>query len=169
MRAENAKAVAEFLLGDLEREVATTTAVFAAVPSDHLNYQRDARAKTALGLLRHVTLEDEWFLNSIAEGQFEQFPDDSDACGVMTPQDAATRYKERMPAAIARVRALSGEELLKELDFSGAFRMPALNFLSMVLRHSVHHRGQLSTYIRPMGGKVPSIYGPSADVQTMGV
>ena len=27
----------------------------------------------------------------------------------------------------------------------------------------VHHRGQLSTYIRPMGGKVPSIYGPSAD------
>ncbi len=35
--------------------------------------------------------------------------------------------------------------------------------LWIALFDSVHHRGQLSTYIRPMGGKVPSIYGPSAD------
>jgi uncharacterized damage-inducible protein DinB len=28
---------------------------------------------------------------------------------------------------------------------------------------AIHHRGQLTTYIRPMGGKVPSIYGPSGD------
>jgi uncharacterized damage-inducible protein DinB len=33
----------------------------------------------------------------------------------------------------------------------------------MAVRHSVHHRGQLATYLRPMGGSVPSIYGPSAD------
>jgi uncharacterized damage-inducible protein DinB len=33
------------------------------------------------------------------------------------------------------------------------------------LKHSVHHRGQLSTYLRPMGGTVPGIYGPSADTQ----
>jgi uncharacterized damage-inducible protein DinB len=35
--------------------------------------------------------------------------------------------------------------------------------LWLALFDAVHHRGQLSTYIRPMGGKVPSIYGPSAD------
>jgi uncharacterized damage-inducible protein DinB len=41
--------------------------------------------------------------------------------------------------------------------------LPAYVYLSFVQNHSVHHRGQLSAYLRPMGGKVPSIYGPSAD------
>jgi uncharacterized damage-inducible protein DinB len=43
--------------------------------------------------------------------------------------------------------------------------MPAINFLAMATKHSVHHRAQLSTYLRPMGGKIPGIYGPSADTQ----
>jgi uncharacterized damage-inducible protein DinB len=36
-------------------------------------------------------------------------------------------------------------------------------FLWLMLMDSIHHRGQLSVYIRPAGGKVPSIYGPSGD------
>jgi uncharacterized damage-inducible protein DinB len=40
-----------------------------------------------------------------------------------------------------------------------------INFLAMAVKHSVHHRGQLSAYLRPMGGKVPGIYGPSADTR----
>ena len=42
---------------------------------------------------------------------------------------------------------------------------PVGNFLWMFLLDAIHHRGQLSTYIRPMGGKVPSIYGPSATIR----
>jgi uncharacterized damage-inducible protein DinB len=44
-----------------------------------------------------------------------------------------------------------------------ALEMPLGEMLWKFLFDAVHHRGQLSTYIRPMGGKVPSIYGPSAD------
>ncbi len=44
---------------------------------------------------------------------------------------------------------------------------PLSEFLWLFLFDAVHHRGQLSTYLRPMGGKVPSIYGPSADDPTM--
>jgi uncharacterized damage-inducible protein DinB len=40
---------------------------------------------------------------------------------------------------------------------------PRLDLAWMLLMDAVHHRGQLSTYLRPMGGKVPAIYGPSAD------
>jgi uncharacterized damage-inducible protein DinB len=36
-------------------------------------------------------------------------------------------------------------------------------YLNLHLKHSIHHRGQLSAYLRPMGSKVPSIYGPSGD------
>jgi uncharacterized damage-inducible protein DinB len=43
------------------------------------------------------------------------------------------------------------------------FQMPAVSFLALSQNHTIHHRGQLSTYLRPMGGKVPSIYGESYD------
>jgi uncharacterized damage-inducible protein DinB len=55
------------------------------------------------------------------------------------------------------------EALLREVDMMGALKLPAIQFLSVALRHSCHHRGQLSSYLRAMGGKVPGIYGPTAD------
>jgi uncharacterized damage-inducible protein DinB len=143
----------------------TTQRVIAAVPIDHLDYQPDPKAKTGLGLVRHITLEDEWLLDCIANGAFTQPPDDSDACGIMNPADAVSRYKEKVPAALDRVRGMSGEQLAKEIDMFGMIQAPAVGFLAMAVKHSVHHRGQLSTYLRPMGGSVPGIYGPSADTQ----
>jgi hypothetical protein len=58
----------------------TTLRVINAVPTDHLDYRPDGKSKTALGLVRHIVLEDEWLLNSIADGAFTPPPDDSDAC-----------------------------------------------------------------------------------------
>jgi uncharacterized damage-inducible protein DinB len=86
----------------------------------------------------------------------------------MNPADAVARYKERVPAALDRVRAMSGEALSKTIDLFGMIQAPGINFLAMAVKHSVHHRGQLSTYLRPMGGKVPGIYGPSADTGEAG-
>ena len=59
MEPHEAKVTANFLIGDLENEMQTTLRVFGAVPSRKLDYQPDAVSKTALGLLRHITLEDE--------------------------------------------------------------------------------------------------------------
>ena len=168
MSPQEAKVIAEFLLSNLEHEIKTTAGVFASVPAGNLGYQPESKSKTALGLLRHVTLEDEWILNAVADGKFGPMPDDSDACGILTPERAVACYNERIPAALARVRALSGEALLQPVDFFGTI-LPAVVVLSIMLRHSIHHRGQLSTYIRPMGGKVPGIYGPSADTMPAAV
>ena len=163
MTQRDAEIVTAFLLGNLEMEVPVTLGVFGAVLDGGLDYRPDPVSKTALGLLRHITLEDEWFLEAIVEGRFGAPPDESDACGIRGPADAAARYRERVPALIARVRALPGEALVREIDLFGMVKLPAVQFLSMVLRHSAHHRGQLSAYLRAMGGKVPAIYGPSAD------
>ena len=165
MGSNDVKTAADFLIADYENEMPATLRVFEAVPTGHLDYQPDPKAKTGLGLVRHITLEDEWLLNSIANGAFTPPPDDSDACGIMNPADAIARYQEKVPAALDRVRALPAEKLSSVLDMLGIIQMPAINFLAMALKHSVHHRGQLSTYLRPMGGKVPGIYGPSADTQ----
>jgi uncharacterized damage-inducible protein DinB len=163
MSSNDVKTVADFLTTDFEREMQATLRVIEAVPVGHLDYQPDPKAKTGLGLVRHITLEDEWFLNSVADGKFTQPPDQSDACGIMSPADAVARYKQKVPTALNRVRAMSGEQLTGIIDLMGIIQMPAINFLALALKHSVHHRGQLSTYLRPMGGKNPSIYGPTAD------
>lgn len=163
MNPAEAKAIAQFLLAEMANEASTTKGVFGAVPSGRLDYKPDAKSKTALGLLRHITLEDEWLLTSVANGKFTPPPDDSDACGIMTPQDAIARYNERIPPAMERVKALSGEDLVRQIDMMGFMQWPAVQFLSLAVKHSVHHRGQLSSYLRAMGGKVPGIYGPSAD------
>ena len=51
-------------------------------------------------------------------------------------------------------------DLLRLVDFYGLRTFPAIGLLQLILNHTIHHRGQLSTYLRPMGAKVPSIYGP---------
>ena len=163
MGPREAKTIADFLLAEVDGEIAITTGVFGAVPAGRLDYRPDPVSKTALGLLRHLLLEDEWMLKAVADGAFSPLPDDSDACGIMTPADAIACYKERITAVVERIRALSGEELTRQVDLFGMIQMPAVGFISMMLRHSAHHRGQLSAYLRAMGGKVPAIYGPSAD------
>ena len=165
MDPNQTKTIADFLITDFENEMQTTLRVLNAVPNDGLAYQPDSKSKTRLGLLRHLTLEDEWLLNSVADGVFAPPPDDSDACGIMNSADAVARYKAKVPAALDRVRALSGDALSNVIDLFGMIQVPGVNFLAMTIKHSVHHRGQLSAYFRAMGGNVPGIYGPSADTQ----
>jgi uncharacterized damage-inducible protein DinB len=165
MNPQEAKVIANFLCDDFANEISTTERILAAVPADKLGYAPDTKSKSGLGLLRHIVLEDEWLLNSVAQGAFTPPPDDSEACGILTPADAVARYHERMPAALERIRQLSPEQLSRTLDMLGFFQLPAVHFVALALKHSVHHRGQLSAYLRAMGGAVPGIYGPSADTQ----
>ena len=165
MNPHDATTIANFLADNFAYEMQTTQRVINAVPTDRLDYRPDGKSKTALGLVRHIVLEDEWLLNSIANGAFTPPPDDSDACGLMNPAEAIAQYKDKVPAALERVRGLSGEQLAATIDMFGVMQMPAVVFLQLVIKHEVHHRGQLSAYLRAMGGKVPGIYGPSADSQ----
>ena len=109
MSAQDTKAVADFLLADFATEIQATLRVIGAVPGGHLDYRPDSKAKTGLGLVRHIALEDEWLLNGIANGAFTPQPDDSDACGIMSPADAVARYQEKVPAALARRSSRSWE------------------------------------------------------------
>jgi len=63
------------------------------------------------------------------------------------------------------LKETSGDQLVKVVDFRGILKFPAVIYLQIALSHSIHHRGQLSMYLRPMGAKVPSIYGESFDAR----
>ena len=74
-------------------------------------------------------------------------------------------YADRLAAALERLKQTSGEALLRSVDFYGIRQIPALGLLQIGINHTIHHRGQLSTYFRGMGTKVPSIYGESYDAR----
>jgi uncharacterized damage-inducible protein DinB len=165
MTPQEAKIIGDYLVNDLEREIPTTIRVIEAVPNDNLDYKPDAKSTTGLGLVQHLAVSDTWFLNSIADGVFAPPKESSESCGISTPAEGAARYKEGMSAALGRLRALPDHKLAEEIDFYGFMKAPAVAYIGMATKHSIHHRGQLSAYLRAMGGKVPGIYGPSGDSQ----
>ncbi len=163
MTAEQAHLlVHNVVLGVLKNESRTTRSVLAAVPNVNLDYRPDSRAKTANELLRHIASADNFFLKSVVGGAFVpgsvKIPDDA-----KTPEEIVEWYGKEYAKNFDSVTNLSGEQLIKTVDFRGLFEQPAYTFLQAGLLHAVHHRGQLSTYLRPMGGKVPAIYGESYD------
>jgi hypothetical protein len=84
---------------------------------------------------------------------------------VRTPLDVNSWYSDRFGPVVDRLKRASGDDLLRIVDFRGIFKFPAFAYVQLGLHHSIHHRGQLSTYLRPMGAKVPSIYGESYDAR----
>lgn len=162
MSPEEAKGMAGFFVSVIENEMPTDIRVFEAIPEDKSGYRPDDKARSALELARHIVMSDVWFTDAVTSGAFEM-PSEESETAVTSVAQAIEIYKEKLPAALGKIKALPGEHLAKEMNMFGVFNFPAVVYLSFLIRHSVHHRGQLSTYLRPMGSKVPSIYGGSAD------
>jgi len=163
MTAEQSRLLVHNVFLDLLRnESRTTRSVLAAVPNSNLDYRPDPRARSANELLRHIAGADNLFLKTVIDAAFVpgsvKVPEDT-----KTPQQVAEWYEREHAKNLDAVGKLSGEQLIRIVDFRGVFQRPAWFFLQSGLLHAVHHRGQLSTYLRAMGGKVPAIYGESYD------
>ena len=147
---------------NLKTEQPVTQRVIEAIPVDKGDYRPDALAKSAIELARHIAGAEHLFHESVITGGFD-FTNASRLSDLTTSADVARWYAETSARDLERLAALSGEALVKVLDFRGLFQLAAVNYLDFSIRHVVHHRGQLSTYLRPMGSKVPAIYGESYD------
>ena len=153
----------EFCVARRKAERPAFVRVLKAVPKGKLDYRPDPKARTALDLAWLLAIEEAALVSLIKEGVVEW--KESGA-----PKDIA-----KVVAAFEHSSA-EVNELLEHLDeaawnkkvrflmTNGAAWEDALGQMVWgFLFDAIHHRGQLSTYLRPMGGKVPSIYGPSAD------
>lgn len=161
MTPEFAAALRDMRCESLQWEMATTRKVIAAIPETGTAYRPDAKARTALELAWHIVtsevqmLEDTAALKFAMEERYPQVPGSA--------AEVVAFYDQHLPVALAAARAMTPEQLVTPVDFYGAFNFPAVVYLGFVESHSIHHRGQLSAYLRPAGGAVPSIYGGSAD------
>jgi len=157
MNEDNVKFLTEFLLQQIEQESAITRKVLAAVPAEQSGYKPSEKCMSGLDLATHIAASEDFFLRGVINGAFEWKQPE-----FKTPAEALEAYNATIPALIEQARALPIEKLTAVIGF-GPFQQPAYTYLALNIKHSVHHRGQLSTYLRPMGSKVPSIYGPSGD------
>jgi len=142
-----------------EREYKTTRRVLGAVPEDKKDYRPCPNSRSAFDLASHIATSEVWFLESIAKGAFAR---EGEPPKFGSVAQLVTFYETAFPAALARVKALPPEKLALTVEAFGTM-MPAVAYLGFMNNHSVHHRGQLAAYLRPMGAKVPSIYGGSYD------
>lgn len=146
----------------LKSEHTITKNVIGAIPNGKEDYRPDNIAKSAIDLAWHIVATEVRFLEAIAAGAFELSPRPRPE-SIATAEDLNRWYAENFEPKLNQVAGLSGEQLAKIVDFRGIFQLPAVMYGGFILHHTVHHRGQLSTYLRPMGAKVPSIYGESYD------
>jgi len=152
----------EIYLPQINNEHKTTRRVIGAIPADQGDYRPDPKSMSALELAWHIVSSEPFFLNGMVAGKYEQ-GGGARPESVKTPADVLQWDDENFGKAVARVAAAKPEELVRPIDFFGFMTLPALQFAGLMCSHSVHHRGQLSSYLRPMGAKVPRIYGPSGD------
>jgi uncharacterized damage-inducible protein DinB len=149
-------------LPGLKGEQRITKSIIEAIPLDQGDYRPDEISKTALDLAWHIAATEMRFMNAVETGAFDLSPmprPDS----VKNSKDLSAWYADNFNSHFEKLTKLSHEQLLKIIDFRGVFQQPAVMYLNFVTKHSVHHRGQLSMYLRPMGARVPSIYGESYD------
>jgi len=148
------------MLDGIAREAECTKKVIAAVPDAKSDYRPDPHARTAKELAWHIANTDIQFLDGIADLKFTMgSPEDKP----QTSAEVVAWYDQNLKRGIARVQAMTAEQLATPVNFYNVFHLPAAFYLGFLNNHSIHHRGELSTYLRPMGSKVPSIYGGSYD------
>lgn len=138
-------------------ESKTTAKVLGRIPEGS-DYRPDKDSRTAQQIAWQIVCEEKMILEALETGKVEWAPPPEPA----TMREIVAAYEAQSAGAEARWRALSDARWNGDLDFFGSKR-PASGMAWSFLFDIVHHRGQISTYLRPMGAKVPQIYGPSFD------
>ena len=154
-----------FFQSFLAQERGLFVKVIGAALDDGLEYRADPKARSARELIGHLighNLDLQELLDDGVINHRNQISFDS-------VKSAVQRVDDSFGALVDRLSTVDETQWLEVGQFYAGDHLvmeaPCQQLAWMMLLDSVHHRGQLSTYLRPMGSKVPSIYGPSADDQ----
>jgi uncharacterized damage-inducible protein DinB len=145
-----------------DKEAAATRKVISRIPEGS-SYRPDPKSRTAREIAWLIVCEEKVLADGLEKGTLEW----QEVPAPATVKEVVAAYDAQHEAATKKLKALStanwerkvpflfqGQEVMRESGSGNAWGF----FLDMI-----HHRGQLSTYLRPMGSTVPQIYGPSAD------
>ena len=166
--------IAESILPEFDREAATTRVLLERVPEAQAAWKPHVKSMSLGQLAMHIANLPRWTSIALERTDFDTNPPDGSPMTGPGFESAATllrSYDANVSAARALLaRTTDGEFMVQWTLKSGGkslFSMPRIAVLrSFVLNHAVHHRGQLSVYLRLLDVPIPNIYGPSADTQS---
>jgi len=153
----------EFCIARRQAERPAFIRVLKAIPATRHDYRPDPKSRTALDLAWLMAVEESALLALLDKGvvEWKESPAPASLDAIVS------EYEHNSAEVNARLERLDRDAWDKKVRFlMGGGHTWEDSLSQMVwgfLFDAIHHRGQLSTYLRPMGGKVPSIYGPSAD------
>jgi uncharacterized damage-inducible protein DinB len=154
----------EFFLARRKVEYPAFLNVLKALPADRIDYKPHERSPSAQQLA-WLLAKEIGSANTLCDTGETTFPTEP---APSVPEMIAT-FERNYAGLEERVRKMDDAAWTKTgvMKSGGKVLMetPVGEFLWMLFFDAIHHRGQLAAYIRPMGGKVPSIYGPSADTK----
>lgn len=146
-----------------EKEAPATRKVLSRIPQETCGYKPEPKSRTAREIAWLIVVEEKILAEGIDKGVLNWEETEPPA----TMKEILEAYDEHHDRATARLRAIDSSQYEREMAFkvggNELFRATGYDFAWEFLFDKVHHRGQLSTYLRPMGSTVPSIYGPTAD------
>lgn len=155
------------LLPEFDHEMQTTRRTLERVPEDKLGWKPHQKSMTLGGLATHLATINHWVDATLGMDSFDV------ATAPPTPElksraEILAAFDQNVASARKTIAAAPDSELMKPWSLIAGgkpvFTLPRIAVLrSFIMNHTIHHRGQLSVYLRLNDVPVPSIYGPSAD------
>ena len=147
-----------------EREFPTTLKVLKAFPAGKGSFKPHDRSATVAEISRAFPMA-QIFVEQVLKGEFQVPPKLPEL--PQTLEGLISQFEKSQDRVLEFLKKTPDEEYHKPMKMMFGKdkwgEMPRMQFLWFMLFDNIHHRGQLSVYLRLAGGKVPSIYGPSAD------
>ncbi len=154
----------EYFLETVKAEAPKFENVLKALPTDKLDYKPDPKSRSAMELAATIAAESAMFPVILKTGMIDlsaenvPFKSVDDAVAAMR-----AAFADMQTVAAGMTDADWASDAVMMMGGKEGWKTTKGKMVLGFLLDLIHHRGQLSVYIRPMGGKVPSIYGPSAD------
>jgi len=152
-----------FFQGLLAQERALFSKVVQAVLEEGLEHRPDPKARCSRELIEHLIGHNLDLIELLDDGVIHH----RNQVPFQSIDDAAQKLDDSFAEVIEKLDEIDDDAWLEPAEFlvgdHAIMEAPREQLAWMMLLDSVHHRGQLSTHLRPMGSKVPAMYGPSAD------
>lgn len=161
-------AIKDALLPEYDRETGTTRRLLERVPDDRLAWRPHQKSMTLGRLAMHLAELPNLGTRALAETEIDFSPAAFKAREGQSRAEILSVFDANVAAARKLLEGVSDSELMAtwtlKMDGKPLFSLPRIGVLrSMVMNHLIHHRGQLSVYLRENDVPIPAMYGPSAD------
>ena len=153
----------EMFLSAWDREAESTLKLLRALPATQYDFRPDAGGRSLGELAWHLAEGDAYMSLGVENGRFAMDAKPPNIERPRTIEALAPGYERIHREAVARIRKLKPEDLDRSVPFFVGDRLIREILWTMIISHTIHHRGQLSLMCRLAGGQAPGLYGPNRE------